>query len=71
MKRPIAQKLRELSGANPQFDFYLLGRQGMIKSFIQGQGQSNNQEPETPMVDVKPLDEFIDGETLPILGMGS
>lgn len=64
----IAAKLRELSGANPQFDFYLLSRQGMIKSFIQGQN-NGQQEPETPMVDVKPLDEFIDGEPLPILGM--
>src|SRR6056297_1101761 len=39
----IAQKLRELSGENPQFDFYLLSRQGMIKSFIQG--QNNGREP--------------------------
>ena len=66
-EQAIAAKLRELSGANPQFDFYLLGRQGMIKSFIQG--QTSNQEPESPMVDVKPLDRFIDGEPLPILGM--
>lgn len=66
-EQAIAQKLRELSGANPQFDFYLLNRQGMIKSFIQG--QNNGQEPETPMLDVKPLDEFIAGEPLPILGM--
>ena len=66
-EQDIAAKLRELSGANPQFDFYLLGRQGMIKSFIQG--QTSNQEPESPMVDVKPLDRFIDGEPLPILGM--
>ncbi|NBC66566.1 MAG: HAMP domain-containing protein [Bacteroidetes bacterium] len=63
----IAQKLRELSGENPQFDFYLLSRQGMIKSFIQG--QNNGKEPETPMVDVKPLNQFIGGEPLPILGM--
>lgn len=63
----IAQKLRELSGENPQFDFYLLSRQGMIKSFIQG--QNNGKEPETPMVDVKPLNQFIAGEPLPILGM--
>ncbi|MCG2590415.1 sensor histidine kinase [Rhodohalobacter sulfatireducens] len=63
----IAQKLRELSGENPQFDFYLLSRQGMIKSFIQG--QNNGREPETPMVDVKPLNQFIAGEPLPILGM--
>jgi len=63
----IAQKLRELSGENPQFDFYLLSRQGMIKSFIQG--QNNGREPETPMVDIKPLNQFIAGEPLPILGM--
>lgn len=63
----IAQKLRELSGENPQFDFYLLSRQGMIKGFIQG--QNNGREPETPMVDIKPLNQFIAGEPLPILGM--
>ncbi|MDZ7720288.1 MAG: HAMP domain-containing sensor histidine kinase [Balneolaceae bacterium] len=66
-EQAIARKLRELSGANPQFDFYLLNRQGMIKSFIQA--QNNGQEPETLMVDVKPLDQFIAGEPLPILGM--
>lgn len=66
-EQAIAQKLRELSGENPQFDFYLLSRQGMIKSFIEG--QNNGREPETPMVDVKPLDRFISGEPLPILGM--
>lgn len=63
----IAIKLRELSGENPQFDFYLLGRQGMIKSFIQG--QNTGDAVESPMVDVKPLDDFIAGEPLPILGM--
>lgn len=63
----IRQKLHELSGANPQFDFYLLGRQGMIKNYVQG--ATNGQEPETAMVNVKPLDDFIDGEPLPILGM--
>lgn len=64
----IASKLRELSGENPQFDFYLLNQGGMIKSFIQGQGDAQ-QEPESPMVDVRPLDEFIAGDPLPILGM--
>lgn len=63
----IEQKLNELSGANPQFDFYLLSRQGMIKNFIQG--ETNGQKPVVKMVDVKPLDDFIDGEPLPILGM--
>lgn len=63
----IEQKLHELSGANPQFDFYLLSRQGMIKNYIQG--ATKGKEPAIKMVDVKPLDDFIDGKPLPILGM--
>lgn len=63
----IEKKLNELSGANPQFDFYLLSRQGMIKNFIQG--ETNGQKPVVKMVDVKPLDDFIVGKPLPILGM--
>ena len=63
----IEQKLRELSGANPQFDFYLLNRQGMIKNYIRG--STDELEPAVKLVDVKPLNDFIDGEPLPILGM--
>ena len=63
----IEEKLHELSGNNPQFDFYLLSRQGMIKNYIQG--DSNDQEPSIQIVDVKPLDQFIADQPLPILGM--
>lgn len=63
----IKEKLHELSGANPQFDFYLLSRQGMIKNYIEG--RTTGQQPEVQMVDVKPLNDFIAGEPLPILGM--
>jgi len=66
-EKAIADKLHELSGKNPQFDFYLLNRQGMIQSYVQG--QTNGQQPEVTMVDVKPLDDFISGEPLPILGI--
>lgn len=61
----IEQKLTELSGKNPQFDFYLLNSEGKIKSLIPASRElvvlSNS------VVDTQPLDEFIDGDPLPIL----
>lgn len=61
----IEQKLLELSGKNPQFDFYLLSEDGSIKSVIPASKEKialNNS-----VVDTRPLDDFINGKSLPIL----
>lgn len=62
----IIKKIQYLKGINPQVDIYLLDSNGMIKgSFL-----SEDAPPELAMakVDTAPLDEFIAGSTLPILG---
>jgi signal transduction histidine kinase len=61
----IEEKLTELSGKNPQFDFYLLNSDGMIKSVIPASKEKI--EMNQVVVDTRPLDEFIRGEPLPIL----
>ncbi len=61
----IEQKLTELSGKNPQFDFYLLDGSGMIKSIIPASREKI--ELDKKVVDTRPLDEFINGNPLPIL----
>jgi signal transduction histidine kinase len=61
----IEQKLSELSGLNPQFDFYLLNSQGIIKSYIPANRDRIN--PQVNLIDVEPLERFINGEDLPIL----
>lgn len=62
----IIQKIQYLKGINPQVDIYLLGSNGMIKGSFLGK----DAPPELAMakVDTAPLDAFIAGETLPILG---
>ncbi len=62
----IQAKLTELSGKNPQFDFYLLDRNGMIKSAIPATEQLIDIE--NRRVDTAPLDAFIAGRKLPLLG---
>ncbi len=61
----IETKLAELSGKNPQFDFYLLDSQGMVKSVIPATKEKI--ELNRKVVDIRPLDEFIQGSPLPIL----
>jgi signal transduction histidine kinase len=61
----IEEKLNELSGKNPQFDFYLLNSEGMIKSVIPASKEKI--EMNQSAVDTRPLDNFIQGEPLPIL----
>ncbi len=62
----ITEKIRYLKGINPQVDIYLLSSSGMIKGSFLGK----DAPPELAMatVDTAPLDAFIAGETLPILG---
>ncbi|MGB0346481.1 MAG: histidine kinase dimerization/phospho-acceptor domain-containing protein, partial [Balneolaceae bacterium] len=62
----IIKKIQYLEGINPQVDIYLLGSNGMIKGSFLGQ----NAPPELAMatVDTTPLDAYLAGETLPILG---
>jgi signal transduction histidine kinase len=64
-QQKIEEKLTELSGKNPQFDFYLLNSEGKIKSVVPASGElavlSNS------VIDTRPLDDFINGSPLPIL----
>ncbi|TVP98034.1 MAG: sensor histidine kinase [Balneolaceae bacterium] len=61
----IEAKLRSLKGTNPQFDFYLLDSDGIIKSHIPG--GSVGEAPKVSVVDTEKLDFFIAGQKLPIL----
>ena len=62
----IINKIQYLKGINPQVDIYLLDSNGMIKGSYLGQ----DAPPELAMakVDTAPLDAFLDGKSLPILG---
>ncbi|MCC5914431.1 MAG: HAMP domain-containing protein [Balneolaceae bacterium] len=61
----IESKLTELSGKNPQFDFYLLSSTGYVKSVIPASKDKISLD--KIVVDTDPLDRFINGEPLPIL----
>ncbi len=61
----IELKLTELSGKNPQFDFYLLSSTGYIKSVIPASKEFIALD--QIVLDTEPLDRFINGDPLPIL----
>lgn len=61
----IEEKLTLMSGKNPQFDFYLLGSDGAIKSVVPASKEKISLE--KGLVDTQPLDDFIAGKPLPIL----
>lgn len=61
----IENKLTELSGKNPQFDFYLLSNNGYVKSIIPASKEKIALD--QIVLDTEPLDRFISGEPLPIL----
>ena len=61
----IEAKLKDLKGSNPQFDFYLVNQNGAIKSVVPA--SKSNVVPRRPVIDTKPLDDFISGEPIPIL----
>jgi len=64
-QQKIEAKLAEMKGTNPQFDFYLLNRNGAVKSIVPASREKAT--PQQPVVDTRPLDAFIRGESLPIL----
>jgi signal transduction histidine kinase len=64
-QQQIEDKLTELSGKNPQFDFYLLDQNGVIKSAIPATREKVMVS--KSVVDTRPLDDFINGKSLPIL----
>jgi len=61
----IEKRLMELSGIIPQFDFYVLGNDGEIKSIIPASREKVNLEQR--YVDTEPLNKFIENASLPIL----
>tara|TARA_R100001143_G_scaffold63450_1_gene70556 strand:- start:21751 stop:23214 length:1464 start_codon:yes stop_codon:yes gene_type:complete len=61
----IEAKLTELSGKNPQFDFYLLSSSGYVKSIIPASKEKIALD--KIVIDTEPLDRFISGEPMPIL----
>lgn len=61
----IEKRLTELSGMNPQFDFYVLGDDGKIKSIIPASREKVDLK--SQYVDTEPLDKFIANASLPIL----
>jgi len=61
----IEAKLTELSGKNPQFDFYLLSSSGYVKSIIPANRESVALD--KIIINTDPLDKFINGDPLPIL----
>lgn len=61
----IENKLSELSGKNPQFDFYLLSSTGYVKSIIPASKEKVALD--KIVIDTDPLDRFINGDPLPIL----
>jgi signal transduction histidine kinase len=61
----IEEKLTELSGQNPQFDFYLLSSSGYVKSIVPA--GKKRVALDKVVIDTEPLDRFINGASLPIL----
>ncbi len=61
----IEEKLAELSGNNPQFDFYVVSHTGEIKSAIPANKERISLHQN--VIDINPLDNFISGQKLPIL----
>lgn len=62
----IQKKIEYLQGINPQVDIYLLGSNGMIKgSFL---GEQKDSELKIGFVETEPLDLYMSGAELPILG---
>lgn len=64
-QKKIESLLVDLRGTNPQFDFYLLNNDGVIKSSVPASKEKINFENTT--VNTAPLDHFIAGKPMPIL----
>lgn len=62
----IQNKIEYLQGINPQVDIYLVGGTGMIKGVFLG--EDNSSILEFNYIDTNPLNEYLSGAKLPILG---
>ncbi|GAB5408808.1 MAG: ATP-binding protein [Balneolaceae bacterium] len=62
----IQNKIEYLQGINPQVDIYLVGGNGMIKGVFLGEESSSSLQ--LDFVETEPLDKYLSGEELPILG---
>jgi signal transduction histidine kinase len=62
----IIKRVKYLEGVNPQVDIYLLSSDGMIKEVFLS--EDTDKELISSYVDTEPLDLFLAGEELPILG---
>lgn len=62
----IQKQIAYLQGINPQVDIYLVSSDGMIKGVFLGKEDSASLE--FNYIDTRPLDQFLEGEELPILG---
>ncbi|MFQ5568309.1 MAG: sensor histidine kinase [Rhodothermales bacterium] len=63
--RAIRQTIKEMTGINPRIEIYLLGRTGMMKAnYLVDSGKQVVQTD----LDVEPLNRFISGAEIPILG---
>lgn len=62
----IRSRIQYLKGINPQIDIYLLGGNGMIKDYYPNSLSEDTLKHR--VIDLKPLDDFLAGKTLPILG---
>ncbi|MDX1591397.1 MAG: HAMP domain-containing sensor histidine kinase [Balneolaceae bacterium] len=62
----IRSRIQYLKGINPQVDIYLLGGNGMIKDYYPN--SISNDTLKHRVIDLEPLDAFLEGSTLPILG---
>lgn len=62
----IRSRIRYLKGINPQVDIYLLGGNGMIKDYYPHTLSQDSLK--HSVVDTEPLDAFLAGSPLPILG---
>lgn len=62
----IQKQIEYLQGINPQVDIYLVGGTGMIKGVFLGEESSSSLP--LDFIDTKPLDQYLQGDALPILG---
>jgi len=63
----IRKKIEYLEGINPEIDIFLLSESGKIKDYFLGD-EDLNRELRMTKVSTEPLDRFLKGDELPILG---
>ncbi len=61
----IMETIAEMTGINPRIEIYLLGSEGMMKAnYLIGEEERIEQ----PTLDLEPLNRFLAGDPIPILG---